>query len=174
MLRFPILALALIFSALSAYAEMLPAYDSEAICSDVAGTSAKQELIMRGCLDFQERTRKEIALAWDKLPGAGVLHQGSRGERRLLAAQELHRQGSEVHDGRHGSLALREAPAADLASRQIPARRAFVHRHRAKRPPHSYSVTACVSHHLEIIAQSKKSNDDGGRYWNGEDRCGGE
>jgi hypothetical protein len=68
MLRFPILALALIFSAPSAYAEMLPAYDSEAICSDIAGTSAKQELIMRGCLDFQERTRKEIALAWDNLP----------------------------------------------------------------------------------------------------------
>jgi len=68
MLRFPILTLALIFNAPSADAQMLPAYDSEAICSDVAGTSAKQELIMRGCLDFQQRTRKEIALAWDKLP----------------------------------------------------------------------------------------------------------
>jgi hypothetical protein len=70
---FPILASALMISAPIvsvplAHAEMLPAYDSEAICADVAGTSAKQELIMRGCLDFQERTRKEIALAWDKVP----------------------------------------------------------------------------------------------------------
>ncbi len=68
MLRFPILALALIFSAPSAHAEMLPTYDSEAICSDVAGTSAKQELIMRGCLDFQERIRKEVAPTWETLP----------------------------------------------------------------------------------------------------------
>jgi hypothetical protein len=68
MLRFPILALTLIFSAPSAHAEMLPAYDSEAICSDIAGTSAKQELIMRGCLDFQERIRKEVALTWETLP----------------------------------------------------------------------------------------------------------
>ena len=68
MRRIPLLASALILSAPLAHAEMLPAYDSEAICADVAGSSARQELIMRGCLDFQERTRKEIALAWDKLP----------------------------------------------------------------------------------------------------------
>jgi hypothetical protein len=65
---FPLLASALMVSAPLAHAEMLPAYDSEAICADVAGGSARQELIMRGCLDFQERTRKEIALAWDKVP----------------------------------------------------------------------------------------------------------
>lgn len=68
MLRFPVLASALIFAASLAHAEMLPAYDSEAICAGIAGGAARQELIMRGCLDFQERTRKEIALAWDKLP----------------------------------------------------------------------------------------------------------
>jgi len=73
MRRIPLLASALmvsapILAAPMAHAEMLPAYDPEAICADVAGGSARQELIMRGCLDFQERTRKEIALAWDKLP----------------------------------------------------------------------------------------------------------
>jgi hypothetical protein len=68
MLRFPILTSALMFGAALAHAEMLPAYDSEAICAVAAGGAARQELIMRGCLDFQERTRKEIALAWDKLP----------------------------------------------------------------------------------------------------------
>jgi hypothetical protein len=68
MRRIPLLASALMAVAPLAHAEMLPAYDSEAICADVAGGSARQELIMRGCLDFQERTRKEIALAWDKLP----------------------------------------------------------------------------------------------------------
>lgn len=68
MRRIPLLASALMLAAPLAHAEMLPAYDSEAICADVAGGSARQELIMRGCLDFQERTRKEIALAWDKLP----------------------------------------------------------------------------------------------------------
>ena len=70
MRHFPILALALISYASSAQAEMLPAYDSEAICADVAGGSARQELIMRGCLDFQERTRKEIALTWDSVPAS--------------------------------------------------------------------------------------------------------
>jgi hypothetical protein len=69
MLRFPLLGSALIFAASLAHAEMLPAYDPEAICAAVAGGAARQELIMRGCLDFQERTRKEIALAWDKIPG---------------------------------------------------------------------------------------------------------
>jgi hypothetical protein len=68
MRSFPILVSALILGAPLAHAEMLPAYDSKAICADVAGGSARQELIMRGCLDFQERMRKEIALAWDKLP----------------------------------------------------------------------------------------------------------
>ena len=68
MLRLPTVASALIFAASLAHAEMLPAYDPEAICAAVAGGAARQELIMRGCLDFQERTRKEIALAWDKLP----------------------------------------------------------------------------------------------------------
>ena len=70
MRHFPILALALISYASSAQAEMLPAYDSEAICADVAGGSARQELIMRGCLDFQERTRKDIALTWDNVPAS--------------------------------------------------------------------------------------------------------
>jgi hypothetical protein len=55
-------------SAACARAEMLPAYDAEAICSDLAGTSVKQEVVMRGCLDFQERMRKEVALTWDKVP----------------------------------------------------------------------------------------------------------
>ncbi len=68
MLRLPLLASALICAASLARAEMLPAYNSEAICAGIAGGAARQELIMRGCLDFQERTRKEIALAWDKLP----------------------------------------------------------------------------------------------------------
>ena len=68
MQRFPILALALMFGLPAAHAEMLPAYDPEVICSDLAGTSAKQDVVMRGCLDFQERMRKEVALAWDKLP----------------------------------------------------------------------------------------------------------
>jgi hypothetical protein len=68
MLRFPILASALLFAVSLAHAEMLPAYDPEAICAAVAGGAVRQELIMRGCIDFQERTRKEIALAWDKLP----------------------------------------------------------------------------------------------------------
>jgi hypothetical protein len=67
MLRFPLLVSALMCGASLAHAEMLPAYDPEAICAAVAGGAARQELIMRGCLDFQERTRKEIALAWDKL-----------------------------------------------------------------------------------------------------------
>jgi hypothetical protein len=67
-LRFSILALALVASTPSAPAEMLPAYDSEAICADVAGGSARQELIMRGCLDFQKRTREEVALTWEKVP----------------------------------------------------------------------------------------------------------
>ncbi len=52
----------------AARAEMLPAYDAEAICTDLAGTSVKQEVVMRGCLDFQERIKKEVALAWDKVP----------------------------------------------------------------------------------------------------------
>jgi hypothetical protein len=68
MLRLAAVASALVCVASLAHAEMLPAYDPEAICAAVAGGAARQELIMRGCLDFQERTRKEIALAWDKLP----------------------------------------------------------------------------------------------------------
>jgi hypothetical protein len=68
MLRFPILTLALIFGLPVAHAEMLPAYNPEVICSDLASASVKQEVVMRGCLDFQERMRKEVALAWDKLP----------------------------------------------------------------------------------------------------------
>jgi hypothetical protein len=68
MRSFPVLISALVLGASLAHAEMLPAYDAEAICADVAGTSARQEMIMRGCLDFQERTRKEISLVWDKLP----------------------------------------------------------------------------------------------------------
>ena len=53
---------------LSARAEMLPAYDPLTICESVAGSSARQEMIMRGCLFFQERMRKEVALVWDKVP----------------------------------------------------------------------------------------------------------
>jgi hypothetical protein len=60
--------LALTVSVHGAAAETLPAYDPETICSDLAGTSVRQEMIMRGCLDFQERMRKEVALAWDKVP----------------------------------------------------------------------------------------------------------
>jgi hypothetical protein len=67
-LRFPILALALVASTPSARAEVLPACDSEAICADIAGGSARQKLIMRGCLDFQQRTRKEVALTWENVP----------------------------------------------------------------------------------------------------------
>lgn len=51
-----------------ALAEMLPAYDMQTMCGDLAGTSIRQEMVMRGCLDFQERMRKEVALAWDKVP----------------------------------------------------------------------------------------------------------
>jgi hypothetical protein len=65
---FPILAVGWLIAMPTATAEMLPAYDPLEICSYVAGTSARQELIMRGCLDFQERTRKEVSLVWDKLP----------------------------------------------------------------------------------------------------------
>lgn len=68
MRRFPILALALMLGLPAAHAGMLPAYDAEVICSDLAGTSVKQEVVMRGCLDFQERMRNEVALAWDRLP----------------------------------------------------------------------------------------------------------
>ena len=68
MLRLPILITSLILSSLPAQAGMLPAFDSEALCMDVAGTSAKQELVMYGCMDFQDRMRKEIALRWDRLP----------------------------------------------------------------------------------------------------------
>jgi len=66
--HFPFFALALIPTISVARAEMLPAYDSEALCADVAGSSARQELIMRGCLDFQERIRKEVALTWETVP----------------------------------------------------------------------------------------------------------
>jgi hypothetical protein len=54
---------------LAAQAEMLPAYDPVMVCGAIAGSSARPEMIMRGCLDWQERTRKEVALAWDKVPG---------------------------------------------------------------------------------------------------------
>ena len=65
MLRLPILISLLILSSLPAQAGMLPAFDSEALCMDVAGTSAKQELVMYGCMDFQDRMRKEISLRWE-------------------------------------------------------------------------------------------------------------
>jgi hypothetical protein len=68
MLRFLTIATALIFAPSLARAGAMPAFDTEAVCSDLADTSAKQEVVMRGCLDFQERIRNEIALAWDKLP----------------------------------------------------------------------------------------------------------
>jgi hypothetical protein len=61
-------AFALGFGASAARAEMLPAYDPLMICEAIAGSSARPEMIMRGCLDFQERTRKEIALLWDTVP----------------------------------------------------------------------------------------------------------
>ncbi len=62
------LVVAFVLLAPPAYAEMLPAYDPEMICSDVAGTSARQEMVMRGCLDFQARMKKELTLSWDKVP----------------------------------------------------------------------------------------------------------
>ena len=66
MLRSLILtALVLVLSPASA--GTMPAYDTEQVCADHAGTSARQELVMRGCLDFEERTRHEIAAAWDKV-----------------------------------------------------------------------------------------------------------
>jgi hypothetical protein len=68
MRHFPILAFGLLIAAPAAHGEMLPAYDPLEICEYIAGTSARQELIMRGCLDFQERTRKEVSLVWDQLP----------------------------------------------------------------------------------------------------------
>lgn len=65
----PVLAFCLMIAAPAAVrAEMLPAYDPLEICEYIAGTSARQELIVRGCLDFQERTRKEVSLVWDKVP----------------------------------------------------------------------------------------------------------
>src|SRR5690349_5710748 len=71
-LLIPVLAfgLAPIAAASSARAEMLPSYDPQVLCSDLAGTSIRQDMIMRGCLDFQERMRKEVSLSWDKLPAA--------------------------------------------------------------------------------------------------------
>jgi hypothetical protein len=55
MLRFiTMTALMLTFSV--AHAGELPNYDIEAACEDLAGTSAKQQLVMRGCLDFEART----------------------------------------------------------------------------------------------------------------------
>jgi hypothetical protein len=68
MLRLPILISTLILSSFPAQAGMLPAFDSEALCMDVAGTSARQELVMYGCMDFQDRMRKEISLRWNGLP----------------------------------------------------------------------------------------------------------
>jgi hypothetical protein len=68
MLRLPILVSSLILSSLPARAGMLPAFDSEALCMDVAGTSVRQEIVMYGCMDFQDRMRKEISLRWDRLP----------------------------------------------------------------------------------------------------------
>jgi hypothetical protein len=68
MLRFLTIAIALIFAPSLARAGGIPAYDTEAVCADLADTSAKQEVVMRGCLDFQERVRNQIALAWDKVP----------------------------------------------------------------------------------------------------------
>jgi hypothetical protein len=68
MLRFLTLITALIVGLSPARAGGLPAYDAEVICSDLANTSARQEVVMRGCLDFQERMRKEVALAWDSIP----------------------------------------------------------------------------------------------------------
>jgi hypothetical protein len=67
LLRFLTVTMALVLGASLARAGALPTYDIETACEDLAGTSAKQELVMRGCLDFEERTRKEIALAWDTL-----------------------------------------------------------------------------------------------------------
>jgi hypothetical protein len=68
---FPILALTFALGLpAAARAEMLPDYDLNLICGNIAGTSARPEMYMRGCLDFEERTRKEIALVWDKLPAA--------------------------------------------------------------------------------------------------------
>ncbi len=52
----------------AAKAEILPAYDPLIICEAIAGSSARQEMIMRGCLFLQERMRKEVALVWDKVP----------------------------------------------------------------------------------------------------------
>ncbi len=67
MLRFLILTSALVLVLSPASAGTMPAYDTEQVCADLAGASARQELVMRGCLDFEERTRHEIAAAWDKV-----------------------------------------------------------------------------------------------------------
>ena len=68
MLRLPILISSLILTTFPARAGMVPAFDSEALCMDVAGTSVRQEIVMYGCMDFQDRMRKEISLRWDRLP----------------------------------------------------------------------------------------------------------
>jgi hypothetical protein len=68
MLRFPIFASALVLGLPLAHAGTLPVFDMEAICLDLAATSAKQELVVRGCVDFQERTRNELAQSWDTVP----------------------------------------------------------------------------------------------------------
>lgn len=47
---------------------MLPNIDMEALCLNLAATSAKQELVVRGCMDFQERTRNELAQSWETVP----------------------------------------------------------------------------------------------------------
>lgn len=65
----PILVLTFVFGLpAAAQAEMLPTYDPMTICETIAGSSTRQELIMRGCLDFQERIRKQVALEWDTVP----------------------------------------------------------------------------------------------------------
>lgn len=69
MRHLPVLLLALPLCApMAAQAEMIPAYDPLVICEAIAGSSARQEMIMRGCLFLQERMRKEVALVWDKVP----------------------------------------------------------------------------------------------------------
>ena len=57
---------------------------------------------MYGCMDFQDRMRKEISLRWDRLPVyvQDSCAKAAEDDRRLLEAEDLHRQGRQGRGGR--------------------------------------------------------------------------
>jgi hypothetical protein len=68
MLRSSLFTLALLIAMPAALAEPLPVYESENVCLDVAGEAINHELILRGCMDLQQRTKSELELYWGSLP----------------------------------------------------------------------------------------------------------